>query len=116
MAVHLIFHIENDALGDPGIDVTFNNRDHLRCSKRNESSDQKLDQKTEVIAEERFIDDLSRDDRRQKSDNGRKEDREDHEGELKLIGLHVGGDTLQELLIDLRFILLLFFRQETARA
>ena len=56
MPVHLVSHIEYDALRDPRIDVVLEHTDKLAHRKRCKSHQQKLDEKLHVLADQRLVD------------------------------------------------------------
>ena len=78
MVVHLISHIENNALGDPCIDIGFKNRDRLRNCKSHNRSDQQFDQQRPVFSDQGLINDPSCDDGRKQADNCSRKDRDEH--------------------------------------
>ena len=116
MVVHLVLHVEDDALGDPGVDIALEHRDHLGGRQRDEGHDEQLHEQAHVLAHERLVDDPSGDDARQQADHGREQDRHEHQQELQRVGLEIAEDPPQQRAGDLRHVLFLFLGQKTAGA
>ena len=90
MVVHLVAHVEDDALGDPGVDIALQHADDLRDRQGHKGHQQKLDQQLHVLSDERLVHDASGDDRGQQADGGREQDRHEYKKKLQPIGLEIG--------------------------
>ena len=114
MVVHLVLHIEDDALGDPGVDITLQDADDLGAGQGDEGQDQELDEQRKIFADQGFVHDLAGDDAGQQAKHSREQNCRKNKNELKPVGLQVGQDSFQQCTADLRHIFLFLIRQETA--
>ena len=62
MVVHLVFHVKDDALGDPGVDIALQNADDLRESQGKEGHEQELDEQLHVPTDQGLVHNAARDD------------------------------------------------------
>ena len=115
MVVHLVLHVEDDALGDPGVDVALQHADDLRERQREEGHEQELDEQRHVPPHKRLVHDAPGDDRGQQADRGREDDRDQHQQQLEPVGLEVREDAQQQVLCDLRHALLFLFGEKFDR-
>ena len=116
MIVHLIFHVEDDPLGDPGIDIALEDRDHLGGRQRDKGQDQQPDQQRHVLSHQRFVHDPPDDDARQQTEHGRNQDRHEHQHKLKPVRQQIGQDSPDQRSVHLGHILFFFFGKEPPRS
>ena len=116
MVVHLVFHVEDNPLGDPGIDIALENRDHLRGRERHKRQDQQPDQQRHVFPHQRLIHDPPRDDTRQQAEDGRHQDCHKHQHKLKPVRQQIGQNPPDQGAVHLGHVLFLFFGQEAPRS
>jgi len=115
MVIHLVFHVEDDALGNPGVYVALQHTDDLGQSQRKEGHEQQPDQKLHVLAHQRLIHHAPGDDGGQQPDSGGEDDCGQHQQKLQPVGLEVGEDPPQQLLRHLRHALFFFLGQKFDR-
>ena len=115
MVVHLVFHVEDDALGDPGVDVALKHADDLREGQREEGHEQELHKQLHVPADQRLVHDAARDDRGQQAHGGGQDDGNKHQQKLEPVGPEIGQDAQQKLLCHLRHALFFLFGEELDR-
>ena len=116
MPVHLVSHVENDALRDPRVDVVLEHTHKLAHCQRGERHKQELYEELHVFADERLIDDAAGDDGRQQSYCRRQQYRDEHEDELQPVRLQIAQYPYQQRLRHLRHILFFFLSEEVHRA
>ena len=97
MVVHLVFHVEDDPLGDPGVDVALQHGDDLGGGQSHEGEKQELDQQLHVLAHQRLVHNAPGDDAGQQAQDRREQDRHEDQQELRPVGLEVGEDTQQQI-------------------
>ena len=115
MVVHLVFHVEDDALGDPGVDIALENADDLREGQREEGHEQELHEQLHVPADQRLVHDAARDDRGQQAHGGGQDDGNQHQQKLEPVGPEIGQDAKDQALCHLRHVLFLFLGEELDR-
>ena len=116
MCIHLILHVENDALGDVGVDVALQHEYRLRDRERDQRQQQQLNQQLHVFANQRLIDDSPGDDRRKQPDHRADEYRKKHKHKLHAIGLEIRQNTHQKRFCHLWAILFFFLSEKPAHA
>ncbi len=114
--VHLVLHIEDDLLGDPGVDVALQHANDLGGGQRQRGEDQQLDQQGHVPAHQRLVHDAAGDDAGQQAHHRREENGDEHHEKLEPVGLQIGQDPLDQRTGHLGPVLLLLVRQEAAGA
>ena len=115
MLIHLVAHVEDDLLGYPRVYVVLKHSYKLAHGKSRERRQKQLDKKIHVLADQGFVHDAPRYDRRQKPHSGRKQYRDEHENELQPVWLQVTQDPHEQFSSHFRLVLLLFLSQEAHR-
>ena len=62
MVVHLVFHVEDNALGNPGVNITLQHRDDLGSRQRNKSRQQQAHQQRQILSHQRLVHNFPGDD------------------------------------------------------
>ena len=116
MVVHLVLHIEDDALGNPRVDIALQYGDDLGSRQRDKGHYQQPDQQAHVLPDQRLIYDPPRDDAWQQTEDCRNKNRHKHQQKLRPVWEQVGEDPLHQRAVYDWHVFLFFIRQETARA
>ena len=116
MVVHLVLHVEDDALTDPGVDIALEHGDHLRRRERDEGENEELDEQRHVLPDEGLVHDLARDDAREQPDHRREQDRDEDEDELQPVGLEIAQNAPDQRAVHLREILFFLLGEKAARS
>ena len=115
MVEHLVLHIKNDALGNPGIDITLQNTDHLRYGEGGKSEENQLNQITERSAvRTECIHDSAGDDGRIQTDNSGEQNCGKDEQKLQPVGGKIAENTADQIPGDFGHIGLFVFREKSA--
>ena len=115
MVEHLVLHIKNDALGNPGIDITLQNTDHLRYGEGGKSEENQLNQITERSAvRTESIYNSAGDDGRIQADNGREQNCHEDKKKLQPVGSQIAENTADQIPGDFGHIGLFVFREKSA--
>ena len=115
MIIHLVLHVEDDPLGDPGVDIAFENRNHLRGRERHKRQDQEADQQRHVLSHQRLIHDPSRNDAREQAEHGRYQDRHKDQHKLQPVGKQIGQNPPDQSAVYFGHVLFFFVREEAPR-
>ena len=83
MMIHLVFHVIDDTLGDPGIDIALQDADQLADTQSAEGHDQQADQQCQILTYQRLVYDASSDDGGHQSYGSRQQDGHKHKGKLQ---------------------------------
>ena len=110
MVIHLVSHIEHDALGYLGVYVVLNSTDDTGDCQRSKSEQKQLNEQSHILAHKGFIHDAPGEYGRQQTDDGGYDDRDEHQQKLRNVGLEVGENAQKQFLRDLGHVLLFFFR------
>ena len=112
MVVHLVFHVKDDPLRDPGVDVALQHRDHLGGRQRDKGQDQQTDQQGHVLPHQGLVDDAAGDDAGQQAQHRRNQDRHENQQELEPVRPEIGQDPPDQGTAEGRQVFLFLFRQE----
>ena len=116
MPVHLIAHVENDALRYPGVDVVLQHTHKLAHGKRCKSHKKQLDKQLHILPDQSLINDAPCQNGREESYRCRKQYRYEHENELHPVRFEITHDPYKKRLAHFRHILLFFLCEEAHRA
>ena len=113
--VHLVAHVEYDALANPRADVAFEHADDLTGAQRDERKQQELDEQRKLSSAERLVYDAAGQNAWEKANDARRGERDEHEQKLQPVGGEVTPDALEQRGRDHRHMLFFFLRQEASR-